>query len=54
LVPAQIVVAGRLTGDIGARTLLDGPLIECGDAGSDLDVDTTADLDAVRRATSRS
>lgn len=46
---AQIAAARELTGDRGARSLLEGGLeIECGDLGSGVDVDTPADLAAIR------
>jgi CTP:molybdopterin cytidylyltransferase MocA len=56
--PGHPVVLGReqmravrgLTGDRGARDLLSGgPAIECGEAGARGDVDTVADLEAIRR-----
>jgi CTP:molybdopterin cytidylyltransferase MocA len=47
--PPQIAAALKLTGDEGARGVLgDGPLIECGELSSGADVDTVADLDAIR------
>jgi len=39
----------RLTGDRGAREVLDGPLIEVGDGGTLRDLDTAEDLEAIRR-----
>lgn len=49
----QIRAIQSLTGDRGARDLLaDGPTIECGEHGTDWDVDTTTDLEAVRRQAS--
>jgi len=48
---AQLRRVGELSGDRGARALLDGGVhIECGDLASGRDVDTVADLDALRRA----
>jgi CTP:molybdopterin cytidylyltransferase MocA len=45
----QIEAIGSLNGDHGARELLEGGLlVECSDLGSDLDVDTTADLEVIR------
>jgi CTP:molybdopterin cytidylyltransferase MocA len=47
----QIAAALELTGDEGARGVLgDGPRIECGELCSGADVDTPADLDAIRSA----
>jgi molybdenum cofactor cytidylyltransferase len=47
--PEQIATIASLTGDHGARELLeDGLLVECSDLGSDMDVDTTADLEVIR------
>jgi CTP:molybdopterin cytidylyltransferase MocA len=49
--PDQIAAALELTGDEGARGLLHGgPTIECGELCSGADVDTEADLDAIRSA----
>jgi CTP:molybdopterin cytidylyltransferase MocA len=46
---AQIAAALELTGDQGARGLLDdGPRLECADLCSGADVDTEADLEAIR------
>lgn len=46
---------GRLRdvhGDVGARELLEaGPLIECADLASGMDIDTVADLEEMRGAT---
>jgi CTP:molybdopterin cytidylyltransferase MocA len=45
----QIEAIGQLTGDRGARGLLGhGPLIECSSLCSGRDVDTIADLEALR------
>ncbi len=45
----QIGAIASLTGDRGARELLEGGLlVECADLGSDMDVDTTADLEVIR------
>lgn len=45
----QIEAISSLTGDHGARELLAGGLlVECSDLGSGMDVDTTADLEAIR------
>jgi molybdenum cofactor cytidylyltransferase len=46
--PDQLTALGELTGDRGARGLLDGPEIECGSLGSGRDVDTPDDLEAMR------
>jgi molybdenum cofactor cytidylyltransferase len=47
--PAQLQMLGSATGDTGARDLLQGgALIECSDICSGRDVDTRADLDALR------
>lgn len=46
--PDQLTALGELTGDRGARGLLDGPKIECGSLGSGRDVDTPDDLEAIR------
>jgi CTP:molybdopterin cytidylyltransferase MocA len=47
--PSQIAAALELTGDEGARGVLgDGPRIECGALSSGADVDTVADLEAIR------
>jgi len=48
--PIQIERLGSVTGDTGARALLDGPAIECSDLCSGLDVDTPADLKRIRDA----
>ena len=46
---AQHIEALRsLAGDEGARTVLDGPTIECSDLCSGLDVDTPEDLERIR------
>jgi CTP:molybdopterin cytidylyltransferase MocA len=51
--PEQIRTIQSLTGDRGARDLLaDGPTMECGDHETGRDVDTAADLEAVRRRAS--
>jgi len=48
--PEQIEALRSVSGDQGARGLLaGGRLIECGELGSDVDVDTQADLEEVRR-----
>jgi CTP:molybdopterin cytidylyltransferase MocA len=47
--PRQLAAIGRLHGDEGARMLLDGPLIECGELCSGADIDTREDLEAVQR-----
>jgi len=44
----QLAALGELTGDRGARGLLDGPKIECGSLCSGRDVDTPDDLEAIR------
>jgi CTP:molybdopterin cytidylyltransferase MocA len=45
----QIAAALELTGDRGARGVLgEGSTIECGDLSSGADVDTEADLEAIR------
>ena len=41
---------GGLTGDVGAQQLLAGPAVECSDLGSGRDVDTPADLEAIRES----
>lgn len=47
--PDQLRAIARLTGDQGARGLLaDGPRIECAELCSGSDVDTPADLEAIR------
>jgi CTP:molybdopterin cytidylyltransferase MocA len=47
--PEQIEALASLRGDRGARELLEGGvLVECSDLGSDMDVDTTADLEVIR------
>lgn len=45
---SQLLRVPGLAGDRGARELLDGPLIECSDLADGADVDTQADLVAVR------
>lgn len=48
--PDQIAAIPSLTGDHGARELLDRRLfVECSGLGSDADVDTSADLEMIRR-----
>jgi CTP:molybdopterin cytidylyltransferase MocA len=47
---SQIDGLRSLTGDKGARGLLDGPTIECSDLCSGLDVDTPEDLELLRAA----
>ena len=48
--PDQIRGIQGVAGDHGARDLLaGGPLLECGDLDADWDVDTAADLAALRR-----
>jgi molybdenum cofactor cytidylyltransferase len=44
----QLSALGGLSGDRGARGLLDGPEIECGSLCSGRDVDTPEDLEAIR------
>jgi molybdenum cofactor cytidylyltransferase len=44
----QLAALGELTGDRGARGLLDGPKVECGSLCSGRDVDTPEDLEAIR------
>jgi CTP:molybdopterin cytidylyltransferase MocA len=47
--PGQLAAIERVTGDEGARSLLaDARLVECAGLGSDRDVDTAGDLDAIR------
>jgi hypothetical protein len=47
--PDQIVSVRALTGDRGARDVLKGgPTIECAELASGADVDTVADLEAIR------
>lgn len=46
--PAQLVGLAGLRGDEGARALLDGPRIECGDLASGADIDTPRDLEEIR------
>jgi molybdenum cofactor cytidylyltransferase len=47
----QLDAIGRLTGDHGARALLEhGPVVECADLCSGRDVDTPDDLEAIRHA----
>ncbi len=45
---SQLQAVSALQGDEGARSLLDGPLIECSSLCSDRDVDTLEDLEAIR------
>jgi CTP:molybdopterin cytidylyltransferase MocA len=48
--PEQINAIRGVTGDRGARdVLVGGPTIECAQFASDADVDTPADLEAIRR-----
>jgi CTP:molybdopterin cytidylyltransferase MocA len=47
---AQIEGMRSLSGDTGARQILDGPRIECSDLCSGLDVDTPEDLEMLRAA----
>jgi molybdenum cofactor cytidylyltransferase len=46
--PAQVDALRSLAGDKGARSLLDGPTIECADLCSGMDVDTPEDLELIR------
>jgi CTP:molybdopterin cytidylyltransferase MocA len=47
--PAELRAVAELTGDRGARDLLDAAReVECGDLGSGRDVDTVSDLEAIR------
>ncbi len=47
--PRELRALSDLSGDEGARSLLDGPLIECESMGElDRDVDTPDDLEAIR------
>ncbi|HEY8626221.1 MAG TPA: nucleotidyltransferase family protein [Solirubrobacteraceae bacterium] len=46
--PEQLKALGQLSGDHGARNLLEGPKIECGSLCSGRDVDTPDDLEAIR------
>jgi molybdenum cofactor cytidylyltransferase len=47
--PSQLRALSGLTGDQGARSLLENAaLIECSELSSDRDVDTPADLEAIR------
>jgi CTP:molybdopterin cytidylyltransferase MocA len=45
---AQVDALRSLAGDRGARALLDGPMIECSDLCSGMDVDTPEDLERLR------
>lgn len=45
---AQLAALEELRGDEGARTLLDGPRIECGDLAGGVDIDTPQDLEEIR------
>ena len=45
-----IARAARLTGDRGLRDVAEWRLVECGDVASGEDVDTPADLDALRQS----
>jgi CTP:molybdopterin cytidylyltransferase MocA len=47
---SQIERVRSLTGDEGARGVLDGPTIECSDLCSGVDVDTADDLQRLRAA----
>jgi CTP:molybdopterin cytidylyltransferase MocA len=47
--PEHVESIHRLTGDRGAREILDGPLIESSDLGVPRDLDTQRDLAAIRR-----
>jgi CTP:molybdopterin cytidylyltransferase MocA len=44
-----IAAAARVEGDTGLRDVTDWRLVECGDVAEGADVDTMADLDALRR-----
>jgi molybdenum cofactor cytidylyltransferase len=47
--PEQLVRLATVRGDVGARELLeDGPLIPCDDLATGRDIDTPADLEALR------
>jgi molybdenum cofactor cytidylyltransferase len=46
--PEQLRAVVRLRGDRGARDLISGPAIECGQLCSGRDVDTPNDLEAIR------
>ena len=47
--PVQMRAIGRLSGDQGARRLVQGGgTIECGDSSAVRDVDTPEDLEAIR------
>jgi molybdenum cofactor cytidylyltransferase len=46
--PIQLRVLARLSGDRGARDLLNGPEVECSSLCSGRDVDTLEDLEAIR------
>jgi molybdenum cofactor cytidylyltransferase len=47
--PEHIEATRRLAGDLGARHILNGPLIESADFGAPRDLDTPEDLLAIRR-----
>lgn len=47
---AHVDALRSLEGDVGARGVLDGPMIECSDLCLGLDVDTPEDLELVRAA----
>jgi molybdenum cofactor cytidylyltransferase len=51
--PGHIRAIRGLTGDRGARELLDGPLIETAQLGVPRDLDTPEDLTVIRREASR-
>lgn len=52
--PAQLARAAELSGDRGARALLEGELeVECGDLACGRDVDTLEDLDTLRQGRER-
>jgi molybdenum cofactor cytidylyltransferase len=46
--PSQLQALGELSGDRGARDLLNGPEIECSQLCSGRDVDTPDDLETIR------
>ena len=46
--PEQLRSLAELSGDQGARSLLNGPEIECSELCSGADVDTPEDLEAIR------
>jgi molybdenum cofactor cytidylyltransferase len=46
--PRELAALPGLSGDQGARSLLEGPCIECGGVGAIRDVDTPEDLEAIR------